>query len=154
MLPRPAVTGTPGHVARYQGVAAETLTCRCCLRARVVLGRARLELEADEGLISYHPGVMTRLDHVSVARPDLCLGSVLVCDMEPAGLSDAHVPDLAAVRAHDRLHALRPLPARLERHAGSGGAPTRITSTRVLSGVRVSSGESKSSASTPAIPTP
>jgi hypothetical protein len=38
----------------------------------------RLELEADEALITYHPGVMTRLDHVSVARPDLGLGSVLV----------------------------------------------------------------------------
>src|SRR5215204_3664374 len=91
------------------------------LRARVVLRRARLELEADEALIAYDPGVMTRLDHVGVARPDLGLGSVLVCDVEPAGLSDAHVPDLTAVCAHDGLHALGPFPARLERHAGSGG---------------------------------
>jgi len=58
----------------------------------------------------------------TVAGPDGGLGSVLVCDVHPAGLSDAHVPDLAAVGAHDRLHALRPLPARLERHAGSGRA--------------------------------
>src|SRR6187200_3022641 len=94
-----------------------------CLRARVFLRRARFELEADESLVAYHPAVMPRLDHVSVARPDVGLGSVLVRDVEPAGLSDPHVPDLTAVRAHDRLHALRPPPARLERHAGSGRAP-------------------------------
>src|SRR5215218_7891229 len=94
-----------------------------CLRARVFLRRACLELEADESLIAYHPPVMARLDHVSVARPDVGLGSVLVCAVEPAGLSDAHMPDLAAIGAHDRFHALRPLPPRLERHAGSGGAP-------------------------------
>src|SRR6202008_1127106 len=93
------------------------------LRARVFLRRARLELEADESLVAYHPPVMARFDHVSVARPDVGLGSVLVRDVEPAGLSDTHVPDLAAVGAHDRLGAPRPPPARLERHARSGRAP-------------------------------
>src|SRR5829696_9820505 len=80
------------------------------LRPGVLLRGARLELEADEALIAYHPGVMTRLDHVSVARRDLGLGSVLVRDVESAGLSDAHVPNLTAVRARDRLHTLRPFP--------------------------------------------
>src|SRR5215211_6907378 len=92
----------------------------CCLRARVFLRRARLKLEADEALIAYHPGVMPRLDHVSIASPDLALSPVLVCDVQSAGLNHAHVPDLAAVCARDGLHALRPLPARLECHAGGG----------------------------------
>jgi hypothetical protein len=63
---------------------------------------------------------MTGLDHVSIAGPDLSLGPVLVHDVEPAGLNNAHVSDLAAIRANDRLHALRPLPTRFECHAGMG----------------------------------
>src|SRR5918994_2795591 len=93
------------------------------LRLRVFLRRARFELEADEALIAQHPRIMSRLDHVGIAGPNLGLGPVLVCDVEPAGLDNAHVPDLAAVRAHDRLHALRPLPARLECHPGGGRTP-------------------------------
>ena len=111
------------HVSVTSGSLLTRPTGSRYLRAGVFLRRARLELEADEGLLAYHPSVMARLDHVSVARPDVGLGSVLVRDVEPAGLSDTHVPDLAAVCAHDRLDALRPLPARLERHAGGGGAP-------------------------------
>src|SRR5829696_6053337 len=66
---------------------------------------------------------MTWLDHICVARSDLGLSPVFVRDVKPAGLNDAHVPDLTAVRAYDRLNALRPLPTRRERHAGSGRAP-------------------------------
>ena len=42
--------------------------------ARVFLRRAGLKLEADEGLIAYHPCVMARFDHVRVARVDVGLG--------------------------------------------------------------------------------
>jgi hypothetical protein len=66
---------------------------------------------------------MTRLDQVAIAGSDFGLGPILVRDVEPAGLNDAHVPDLTAVRADDRLNALRPLPPRLERHAGGGRTP-------------------------------
>ena len=93
---------------------------------------------------------MARLDHVGVARADIGLGSVLVGDVDAAGLGDADVPDLAAVGAHDRLLASDHFQPGSNVMRAAVVPPTRITSTRVLSGVRVSSGESKSRVSTPA----
>jgi hypothetical protein len=89
------------------------------LAASVLLGRPRLEFEADEALVADDPGVMTWLDHIGVAGTHLGLGAVVMLDDQLAGLDDADVPNLAAVGTGDRLHALGPPPPRLERHAGS-----------------------------------
>src|SRR5207244_2578142 len=114
--------------ARRPGPAA-VFRCRPRERARparllrrVLLRRLLLELEGDEALVAVHPGVVTGLDHIGVAGPDVDLGPVLVCYVNAAGLNDADVPRLAAVGARHRLDALRPLPARLEREAGGSRA--------------------------------
>src|SRR5689334_24806324 len=78
------------------------------LPARVLLGRLRLELEPDELLVPEDPRVVARLDDVGVAGTELQLGAVVVRDVQPAGVDDAHVPCLAGVGAGHRFHALRP----------------------------------------------
>ena len=51
--------------------------CRT-LRLRVHLGRLRLELESDEGLVADDPCIVTGLDDVRLAGPDLDLRPVFV----------------------------------------------------------------------------
>src|SRR5215208_7255001 len=92
------------------------------LFARVILGRLRLELEAHEPLLAKDPGVVTRLDDIRIPGAELELRAVLVRHVHPAGLDDADVPGLAAIGARDRLDALGPLPAGLERETGGRGA--------------------------------
>src|SRR4051812_287419 len=77
------------------------------LRARVLLGCARLELVADERLVAGDPGVVAGLDHVRGAGAEVDLGAVVVDDVHLPALDDPDVPHLAAVGAHDRLDALR-----------------------------------------------
>ena len=66
--------------------------------AGVRLGRARLELVTDEGLVADDPGVVPRLDRVGRAGSDLELGAVVVTNRESPRVSDADVPELAALR--------------------------------------------------------
>src|SRR3954452_20630188 len=92
------------------------------LLPRVVLSRLRLEFQADERRVADDPGVVTGLDDVHAPGAEVGLGAVLVGHVQRSGLDDADVPRLAAVGAGNRLDALGPLPARLERQAGSGRA--------------------------------
>jgi hypothetical protein len=85
----------------------------------------RLELKRDDRYVADHPGVVTRLDHVSLTRSKLDLGAVLMGYAHSAGLNNAHVPSLAAVCASDGLHALRPAPAGLECET-SGGCGSHV----------------------------
>src|SRR5204862_2919186 len=79
-----------------------------------VLRRA-LELHPDEGLVPEHPGVVARGDPVGVARSEIDRCPILVLDVDPAGDDVTKVLGLAAVGSDDRLDALGPAPARLER---------------------------------------
>jgi hypothetical protein len=112
---------------------------------RVLLGGSRLELERDERIVAGDPRVMAGLDYVGISGVEVGLGAVVVRDVHRPGLPDAHVPSLPALGANHRLDALRPSPAGLERKA----ADRRVTDPDQidprLRGVRVSSGESKSS---------
>src|SRR5438477_5117335 len=99
----------------------DALPCRRCGSANsrrssrrsafgVLLGRSRVELEPDNGLVADDPGVVPRLDYVRLARPDFLLGSVVVDDMHGARLQQTDVAGLAALASDDRLDALRPSP--------------------------------------------
>src|SRR6266550_6054439 len=81
---------------------------------------ARLELIAHEGLVARDPGIVARLDHVGVAGGELELSAVVVPDDEASGPDHPDMAKLAAVGTGDRLHAVGPLPARLEGHARGG----------------------------------
>src|SRR4029450_7116638 len=93
------------------------------LRPRVLLRGARLELKADEALITDHPSVVARFDHVGLAGSKLELCAVVVCHMHATRLNNANVSNLAPVRTHDRLPALGPFPAGFESKASSGCGP-------------------------------
>src|SRR5581483_4127685 len=99
------------------------------LRARVFLRRLRLELEADERLSADHLGVVAGLDHVRLAGAELENRSVRVRDAHPARVDDADVPELAPLGADDRLYAVRPAPAGLEREP-CGGRPAEVDDVR------------------------
>src|SRR5512133_132610 len=89
------------------------------LRAlRVVLRRPRVELVTDHRFVADDPRVVPRLDHVRAAGADVLLRPVLVGDVQRARQEHADVVRLAAVRADDRLDAIRPAPAGLQGHAG------------------------------------
>src|SRR5262249_31157188 len=83
---------------------------------RVLLGRARIELEPDDGFVADDRGVVPRLDHVRLACADFLLGSGIVDDAHRARLQQTDVVALAALASHDRLDALRPAPAGLQPH--------------------------------------
>jgi hypothetical protein len=84
---------------------------------------------------------VTRLDQIGLAGTDLRLGAVLVPHGQTSGLDDADVPDLAAVGAGDGLHALGPLPSRLEREPGRRRvAEANDVHARLLRGARLVGG--------------
>jgi hypothetical protein len=77
---------------------------RCGLRALCeLLGRPRLELEPNDGLVADDPCVVTGLNDIRVARTDLLLGAVVVDNAHRARLQNADVPQLTALASHDRL---------------------------------------------------
>ncbi len=75
-----------------------------------------------------------------VARPDLGARAVVELHLHAARDRVPEVLDLAAVGAGDRLHALAPLPTRLERGPPDLRPSTSTISIFPLSNVRVSSG--------------
>ena len=77
-------------------------TRRMKLLAGVLLGGARLELEANKWLVANDPRVMARLDDVRLARSEILLGPVVVDDMHSPRLNYAHMPDLTAIGAPQR----------------------------------------------------
>ncbi len=88
-------------------------------------GRLRVEARAEEvdelaRLVSLDPRVVAGRDERHVAGPERDLLAVVHPDGEPAGEHVAGVLDLAAARARDRLHVLRPLPAGLVDAVGRG----------------------------------
>src|SRR5262249_54109255 len=85
-----------------------------------LLGRLRLELERHNALVADGPRIVTRLDHVCLARIHVLLRAVFVNDVHPARLEYPEVPGLAAFGSRHRLDALGPSPAGLEGHAGNG----------------------------------
>src|SRR5262249_41574392 len=58
-------------------------------------------------------------DHVRLTRADVLLRPVAMGDVHRPGQDHADMVHLAALRAGDRLDALRPAPTRLQGHAGS-----------------------------------
>lgn len=58
-------------------------------RAPSVLPQRRFELDALEGLLADEPGVVTGLDHVSVARCEFDLCAVLMSDARSFGHESA-----------------------------------------------------------------
>jgi hypothetical protein len=75
-----------------QRLSGERLPRQAASSGRSVLGvllrRSRLELEADEPLVSDDPGVVTRLDDVRLTRAELNLGSVVMPHRQSAGVND------------------------------------------------------------------
>lgn len=65
--------------------------------ARVLLGRARLELERDAAIIPNHPGVVPGHDLLHVARSQLKLGAVLMNDAHRARLNKDDVMQPACI---------------------------------------------------------
>src|SRR5438128_2187017 len=114
------------------------------LPAGVLLRRTRLELERHEALIAYDPSVVTGLDHVGLTGPKLHFRAIVMSHGQPARLNDADMPRLATRRAGDRLYALRPLPAGLERHASDTRTarmdhvhPRLLRSPRLVGGIEI-----------------
>ena len=108
-----------------------------------------LELHEDCRLVADDPGIVTGSDPVNLARRDLTFASVLVSHVQTARDDVADVLDLAAGGLDDRLDALRPAPAGLKGVPADLSAREVTSSTVVLSGLLVSSGESKLLLSTP-----
>jgi hypothetical protein len=81
---------------------------RLCVRVRAH------HLDADEGLIALHPGVVPRRDGVRLAGADRLLGAVLHVDLDAPRHRIAHVRYLAEVGLDYRLDAFRPAPAGLK----------------------------------------
>jgi hypothetical protein len=85
---------------------------------------------------------VARFDHIGLARLNVALGAVAVLDMEPTADDRAQLARLARVRLGDGLHRFG------QRHPGwkvrraAVELPILTTSTLVLGGVLVSSGES------------
>ena len=90
------------------------------LASRVFLSRTRLELKPHEALVSDHPRIVTRFDHVRISRPKLGLRAILVPDAQTPRSNNAHVSCLAAIGSRNGFHALRPTPPRLEGEASRG----------------------------------
>src|SRR5205085_7309684 len=64
------------------------------------------------------PRIVPRLDRIRVALGEVLFGAIVVDDMHTPGNNRPHVAGLTAIRADDRLDALRPTPARLQCHPG------------------------------------
>src|SRR5262249_14712438 len=90
-----------------------------------LLGRLRLELVADNRVITDNLRLVAGFDHVRLARPDLNHGAVLMSDPHRSRLQNAQMFQLAAIPSHHRLDALSPRPPRLERK------PSRSCATQV-----------------------
>src|SRR2546421_5346665 len=103
-----AASGRAARSGRHKGVslAPPSLGLR-------VPGEAT-EVDADARLVADHPGVVPGRDCDDVAGAALALAAVVHLDVHPAGDAVEEVGRLAAVCASDRLHVLRPAPARLE----------------------------------------
>src|SRR5262249_45901853 len=72
------------------------------------------KVEGDAGLVAQDPRVVTRRAIEEVTGTDLDLAAVIHLDGHSSRNDIAGVMDHAALRADDGLHALGPLPARLE----------------------------------------
>src|SRR5205814_2371573 len=92
------------------------------LALRGVLLRAR-ELDRPHGLVAHDPGIVAGLDLVGLPGTELGLAAVVGLHVQPAREDVADVVGLTRVRLRDRLHALRPSPARLEGVPADGGPP-------------------------------
>src|SRR6267378_2546587 len=79
-----------------------------------VVRGSRRQVERHDRLVTHDPGIVPRLDHPHVASDVLLLAAVVASHVDASGRHDALVEHLAAVAADDRLHVLRPAPARLE----------------------------------------
>src|SRR5438874_12755152 len=87
---------------------------------RLLLGpfgvlRVAAEVDPDKGLVADHPGVVAGTDRGEVAGADVALRAVVHHDMHLSADRVDQVGRLAAIRAGDRLHVLRPAPAGLPR---------------------------------------
>src|SRR5438874_2444281 len=77
--------------------------------------RVAAEVDPDKGLVADHPGVVAGTDRGEVAGADVALRAVVHHDMHLSADRVDQVGRLAAIRAGDRLHVLRPAPAGLPR---------------------------------------
>jgi hypothetical protein len=78
------------------------------------VGPEPTEVDLNARLIARYLSVVTRRDVEHISSTDLQRGSVIHMDRHGAGDAIAVVVSLAGVGLGDRLHVLRPLPARLE----------------------------------------
>src|SRR5437763_16591291 len=76
-------------------------------RLRVGLRSARIELEADHRLATRDPRIVSRFDHVRVARPKVLLRSVVVNDVHTSRNDRPDVVRLTTRSASNRLDAFR-----------------------------------------------
>src|SRR5437763_6231141 len=113
-----AACGSPRYRSLIGRWMARRRSRSIWLAAGVLLGRLRLELEPNERVIPDHPGVVSRFDHVRLARAELGFGAVVVRDVQASRLNDSDMPRLTALGARHRLDAVRPFPAGLKRHPG------------------------------------
>src|SRR5579884_2597001 len=90
-----------------------TRTCAEWLGALGVVGEA-LPVDDHHGLVTDHPGVVSRRGDHHVAGPELVLGAIVHADAHASRDDVARVRALAALGLGDRLDVLRPAPARLE----------------------------------------
>jgi hypothetical protein len=87
---------------------------------RVLLGGLRLELEPHDALVADDPRIVTGLDDVRLAGPDLLFRAVFVGHLHRARLQKPEVAHLTLLASDDRLDALRPSPSGLQPHPANG----------------------------------
>ena len=115
--------------ARGSNFERWTSACPC-----VVAGAE--PVDDDHRLVADDPGVVAARQRGDVAGAGDELGAVVHADREPPAHVVLEVRRLAAVGAGDRLHVVRPAPARLRRPAGRPPRRRRSGSRRARSGTR------------------
>src|SRR5436305_7563889 len=108
---RPRSTASGLQMTRVRSIAR---TLEGHLFLGVVLHR-RAEVDTDVRVVAHDPAVVASRDVVGVTGPGLELSAVVHLDVDATRHHVALVRNLTRVSAGDRLHRLRPPPARLER---------------------------------------